>query len=297
MEETFPPKAHVSPLFPRNRLRILTRQAVHNSAYPCDNHDHDYFEIVLVRGGRAMHRSLYGSKPIKRGDVLLLPPGVWHGYTNLRQLEIFNCCVGPEVFQHSLPFLSQDPFWSNFLSPTSTARQSQWQDRFAIPGDALPELEGNFQMLAELVGQPFGFQTNYRLLGVLIVILGQLADNLRSQAKLTAVAPTMHPIIQRSLALVEENLGLDWRVPDICKALDGINASYFIRLFKRNTGLTPKAYITQRRIEKAALQLLITDDSVRDIAITLGWNDPNLFSRTFRQHFNTTPTEYRAARR
>jgi AraC family L-rhamnose operon transcriptional activator RhaR len=293
--DSFPPAVKPRTLFPHGRLRLLARTDRHDGSRK--QHDHDYFEIVFVRAGCARHRSLYGIKAIQRGDVLLLPAHIWHGYTGCQAFEIYNCCVGTEIFQQHLPFLALDPFWSSFLSTVSVARQSQWEGKFRVSGPRLPEVEASFNLLCKLTQEPFGFQTNYRLLGAFVIMLGQLADSLHSQVQCTITPPTLHPLIQRALDLFEKEINHDWRVPEICERLNHINGPYFIRLFKKNTGITPKAYITRRRIEKAANRLLTTEDHVTEVAIDTGWNDPNLFSRTFRQFFGVSPTEYRAARR
>lgn len=292
---TFPARK-ARTLFPNNRLRILTRVDRHDWSRPCQQHDHDYYEIVLVRSGRATHSSLHGSKSISPGDVLILPPQTWHRYTT-SELVVYNCCIGQEVFHQHLSFLHQDPFWSGFVSNASIARQSQWKGRFRVPRAKLGEVERHFQLLHHLTEQPFGFQTNYQLLGAIICMLGQLAEALRSQVRLEAPPPVLHPLVKQGIEHIERDIGRNWRLTELCTLLNGIHQAYFIRLFRSHVGLTPKAYIIHRRIEKAANRLLTTDDRVTEIAMDLGWNDPNLFSRTFRQFFNTSPSDYREARR
>lgn len=293
----FPAERRTRTLFPNDRLRVLMRLDLHNAERPCLSHDHDYFEVAVVRSGRAKHSSLYGTKTMGPGDVLILPPRIWHRYTASQDLELYNCCIGYEVIQQQLAFLASDPFWGSFLAPASIARQSQWQGNFRIPSDRFKAVEASFRLLLELTHRPFEFQTNYQLLGALIVTFGQLADALRGQARLAAAPPTLHPLIQKALMLVEQNVDRDWRIDDLCAELNGLNEAYFIRLFKQNIGMTPKAYITRRRVEKAANRLITTDESMTEIALSLGWNDPNLFSRTFRKFFGASPSEYRAARR
>jgi len=292
--DSFPAGTAPNVLFPQNRIRVLTRVDFHNGTRK--QHDHDYFELVLVRSGQATHSSLYGEKVVKRGDVLILPPRVWHSYRNCQSFEIFNCCIGEEIFHQYLPFHVLDPFWSTFLSLNSLKRQSQWTGRFRLENTIYSDVEATFLTLAGLCQESFKFQTNYKLLGTLMIAFGQMADGLRHLVRLTPTPPVMHPIIIRAVSIIEQSGDRDWRISEICTELDGINPAYFIRLFKNNTGITPKAYVARRRLEKAAHRLLTTQDSITEIAIDLGWNDPNLFSRTFRQAFSASPTEYRAAR-
>ncbi len=68
------------------------------------------------------------------------------------------------------------------------------------------------------------------------------------------------------------------------------------KAFLRETGLTPTAFITERRLTRAAdLLVAETGRSVTDIAFALGFNDAAFFSRCFRRRFGTTPREWRVA--
>ena len=52
-------------------------------------------------------------------------------------------------------------------------------------------------------------------------------------------------------------------------------------------------YIHQKRIEKAAHLLTSTAHSIQDIALKVGYNDINYFTRKFKKHFQMTPSVYR----
>ncbi|QMV43913.1 AraC family transcriptional regulator [Cohnella cholangitidis] len=67
----------------------------------------------------------------------------------------------------------------------------------------------------------------------------------------------------------------------------------FIRLFKRQTGLTPYEYILKARITKARIMLEQTDLSVTEISEQVGFRNANNFIRKFKMLANTTPLQYR----
>ena len=74
-----------------------------------------------------------------------------------------------------------------------------------------------------------------------------------------------------------------------------LNEHYFCHFFKEATGQTPVSYINRVRIEKAATLLKNTSISMTDIAMNVGFDDPNYFTRTFKKHFGTTPSAYRTS--
>ena len=68
---------------------------------------------------------------------------------------------------------------------------------------------------------------------------------------------------------------------------------HFIRCFKRDTGMTPHAYIRQFRIKKAEELLIRTDFPVSAIASLVGYNDSSHFASLFSASVGCLPREYR----
>jgi AraC-like DNA-binding protein len=72
-----------------------------------------------------------------------------------------------------------------------------------------------------------------------------------------------------------------------------MSKDHFIRLFRRETGYTPNAYVIQRKMERAELMLVTTDNSVKSIARALGYDDYSYFNRVFKKNAGITPQQYR----
>jgi AraC-like DNA-binding protein len=69
--------------------------------------------------------------------------------------------------------------------------------------------------------------------------------------------------------------------------------AYFSRLFKATTGLSPKQYVTKIRIEKAKELLIHSKHSIKNISLTIGYQDPLYFSKLFIKQEHLTPSEFR----
>ncbi len=67
---------------------------------------------------------------------------------------------------------------------------------------------------------------------------------------------------------------------------------HFLRAFRKETGTTPHAYITARRISRAK-ELLQKKTSISQIALECGFFDQSHFSRTFKAWTGVTPASYR----
>jgi AraC-like DNA-binding protein len=73
----------------------------------------------------------------------------------------------------------------------------------------------------------------------------------------------------------------------------GLSVHHFARQFKQSAGVTPHAYLTQKRIERAQEMLVQTDLSLAEIAFAVGFFDQGHLARHFRQRLGTTPREFR----
>lgn len=68
----------------------------------------------------------------------------------------------------------------------------------------------------------------------------------------------------------------------------------FHRMFQRLAGETLKHYALRLRLERAAAKLIACDDTVLAVALENGFSGHEVFTRAFRRHFGSLPSQYRA---
>ncbi len=73
-----------------------------------------------------------------------------------------------------------------------------------------------------------------------------------------------------------------------------INPVYFCLIFKDKMGVTFIEYLTKVRLEKAKQKLSFTDLDIKAISEEVGFKNSNYFSRVFKKHESTTPSEFRS---
>jgi AraC-like DNA-binding protein len=254
-------------------------------------HTHSFVEIVFTTGGEGVHHSLAGRQQLRRGDVILLRPGVWHGYDDCRDLELFNCCFSSELLRHELAWTREDPLLGYLLwnGPYSVQRRGTLS--ISLDPPTFAECLLHLAALERLRHVP---AAAYRgdIVGRLSLLLSHLGRTVALAHRLEPTGPA-HPAVGQAMRLLEASLAHRWTLTELAEQLH-VAPGYLIRLFKSATGLPPMAYLGRLRAETAATLLLHSDQPVTCIGRAVGWPDQNYFARRFKAHYGLSATTYRA---
>jgi len=259
---------------------------LHKLDAPCQPHAHDFLEIAVIFGGEGVHRTIRGDLPVSRGDAFILWPQSWHAFLDCRGLEVYNCCVGPELLRRELAWLREDPV-AGFIFGDDSHVEAEIV-HVKLTEDDAEIARGHFEALLGL-SEDSAFHRVERL-GHLLLLLGLLAR--RFVAEAIAGRARQHPAVSRVVQLLRAEADRDWTLRELAGEV-ALEPSYLVRLCKAQLGLPPMAYLARLRLERAAHLLLRTDLSITQIAAEVGWPDPNYFCRRFRAYFGLPPTLYR----
>ncbi|WP_417796651.1 AraC family transcriptional regulator [Stutzerimonas nitrititolerans] len=97
--------------------------------------------------------------------------------------------------------------------------------------------------------------------------------------------------LQRAADYIADHCTHALRLEDICQAA-GLSPSYLIRAFKQHYGMTPHAYLLNRRIQRSQ-HWLRQDRDLAEVALAAGFADQAHFQRTFKRQLAATPGQYR----
>lgn len=100
-------------------------------------------------------------------------------------------------------------------------------------------------------------------------------------------------LIRNAIRYIDENYGQPLSYKDVAKEVF-ISPSYFLSLFKQETGLTFVDHLTAVRIDKAKELLASSEKSIAEVAYEVGFNNPNYFSSIFKKLTGSTAKEFRA---
>ncbi|MGW6276970.1 helix-turn-helix domain-containing protein [Kribbella sp. NPDC055071] len=249
-------------------------------------HDHDFFEIALVTQGRGLHIAADGDHPIGPGSVIVVPPNQWHGYAQCEDLVVFDSFVAPELIDGTLSFLDAElPLMQSVhrssLPLPQRVQLSQYDVSLAVAelhsmGDTTPARRSRIE-----------------LVGHLLIYLDILNRSWSPEQAIhrRSIAP-LHPAVSRAAQLMEEDPGRSWTLAQLARATT-TERTHLVRLFQRELGAPPIAYLNRLREQAAARLLVQTDEPVAQIGARVGWEDAGYFARRFRAAYGLSPSAYR----
>ncbi|AHG80004.1 AraC family transcriptional regulator [Mannheimia varigena USDA-ARS-USMARC-1388] len=91
------------------------------------------------------------------------------------------------------------------------------------------------------------------------------------------------------------NPELSWQIEEMA-AIIHLSRSQLIRLFNKNLGISPHAFVHKIRLQKAAMLLKSQPDSVLSIALACGFQSEPHFITAFKKAYGETPSQYRQSK-
>lgn len=101
-------------------------------------------------------------------------------------------------------------------------------------------------------------------------------------ARTAGTADRLTPPIREAIRLFETHVEDPLRIPDVAAAVD-MSGRHFERLFKRETGQSPLRYYRHLRLSKARQRVLYSNDSFREIAVSVGYPTPAPMARHYQE--------------
>lgn len=152
---------------------------------------------------------------------------------------------------------------------------------------------GELLMMFKDAGDNFKTDTpadRCRNVGYARLILAEIIRNNPSAPSL----PESDPVVSKALDYIDNNYHRHDLTVDRVAQEVLINRVSLHRYFQAELSISPKAYITSIRIEKAKALLLNKRYSVKSIAYSVGFSDSLYFCKAFKKHTTLSPTEFRA---
>lgn len=157
-----------------------------------------------------------------------------------------------------------------------------------------PALEGAARWLrAELQHESVRPALHWRVKALLYEAMARYLDTLPPEGveKCWAAARALEPLLP-ALRFIEENLPRTLRNSELA-ARCRLSEDGFIRSFRDRMGVTPARYITERRVQAAERRLLLSSQSLDEIASATGFCSRSHLTRHFTHLKGTSPARFR----
>lgn len=246
---------------------------------PPVQHHHDYYELFMIEDGRCLHLINETEEALEIGDMVFIRPDDTHAFQADRNT---GCRILNVMFRTST------------ADHLSQRYATEFRDRFFWVRDGMPAKIGLIAAQRErAVNSMLALQNSNRSLAQIEwFLLSIMTHTLNDIAMINHRAP---------LWLVKACR--DAQRPDVFRdGAAGLVAAaartheHVARCTRKYLGMSPTAYVNRIRMQHAAMMLGRTDLPVFDLAQECGVTNLSHFHRLFKQHYGTTPADYRRRR-
>ena len=252
-------------------LPFIEARAVQDGRHVCyDKHSHAHFSIGAITGGHSHYLNQRSLQEVGPGSLVLMNP--------------------EEV--HACNPIADQP-WSYLMFYLDTDWLRGQQEEAGLGSEFRP-----FDMTASR--DPLLYQglqhLHHQLVQAPDPLAREVACHLFSRQLLARLTPArwddrppQH--LQRAAELMQDDSASPLSLSQL-SAVAGLTPSHFVRAFSQHYGMTPHAYLLDRRIRHART-LLKQGQPLAEVALASGFADQAHFQRQFKRRVAATPGQYR----
>ncbi len=230
-----------------------------------------YQLLYITRGKGFFYTAPEKCMEIKEGDMLILQPHRWHSYFPDKKTGWQEYWIGFEGVN------MDSRFSNNFFARDRIVYRVGLQDSIVrlyqqAISVAMEEKAACQQYLAGIANLILGMTMYYSQ-------NGKFDDQSAEQ-------------IDKAKVIIRERLSEGISPEEVASAVN-MSYSWFRKMFKAYTGLSPAHYIQELKMRQAKDFLATTQRSIKDIAYCLKFDDIPYFSKVFKKYTGFSPFTYR----
>lgn len=258
-------------------LPFIESRSVADGRHVCyARHSHETFSVGLVDSGVSTYINGLSQCLIEAGTLVLMNPGDVHACNPIQN----------QPWAYRMLYIDAD--WLSELQDDLGVDGAGYR-RFTPILTRHAQLQSGFSCLhATLIDEHIDPLYKH---GAAI----EFFSTLHQQLGVSVGPSACRSKLQRAADFISDNYQRSLKLDEISQTA-GVSPSSLTRSFKKHFGMTPHAYLTNRRVQFARAELRL-GRPIADVALAAGFADQAHLQRAFKQLLATTPGHYRDGRR
>jgi AraC-like DNA-binding protein len=257
----------------------MGRKEYHEPGPIFKKHWHEELMIFYIEKGSAVIHCNSQSIPVSTGDLVVI------NCNDIHYVE--NCCdrLAESYILIDFAFLlshKDDLCQTNCINPLLQNR-IRFQNKIENDGELISQV---LELISEYEQKRQGYELWIKagLYRILVLLMRRHSVPVTDEIK-----NRQHHQLRSVLKYIDEHYDQKITLKDLA-AIANISPHHLCRLFKSITGMPPVAYVNYLRINAAMKLLQQHHLPIAEVALTVGFNDSNYFSRLFKKYKNISPT-------
>jgi len=242
------------------------------------NHYHSCYELVYYFQGSGQNNYLPLNSPQEQKIL------VYDTKTKGKKLKRFDVCNNsfivykPYTVHNEILKGASEVFAIVFVAPKD----------LEIDNCLLDDYDGSIAKNIEKIRKEYA-RKKYGYNMAINALLTQIIVKIKRR---TLGTQSENPSIQEAVSYLDDYYTTEIDIPKLAASI-GYSLDHFRFLFKKQTGLSPKKYILQKRLSYAKNQLSGSDLPLSEIAESCGYSDYYQFSTYFKKEEGISPIQYK----
>ncbi|MGT2906286.1 AraC family transcriptional regulator [Streptococcus dentiloxodontae] len=258
---------------------------------PVPRHITDVVELNYIYKGRSEQYVNGKQIVLEQGDLIIIDTSSSHevissGYHDI----VISINISQDFFKKNFSsYLSHQYVLSQFIFQAISDSQNHNQ-YLLFRSQNSDSLHLLFQQLLCEVYEPSILDESVKNLYLQLILL-ELIRSFNVEGNGTGSDSRKQQLMLDILSYIEKNYAT--ATLQKCANHFGYNTSYFSSLVKQSTGQSFKYLLQSKRIEASLPLLLYSKESIREIALDVGFTNLNHYYDLFKSKYHMTPAEYR----